>query len=370
MKLHWALVFCASFCSAIQPNQSHFDALKAHLKRFINQDTSRRIAVLVRATFHDLLYLPNGSVAQTGCLLSKAFQDQDANVNVAKLMVKLKNSVANRFPGIEFTPGDLITFAGKIALETSYPCLLIDWEYGRTACKINTPNKSIHRPGMNDELLSKFEPLLSASGLSQKETAILVAGTHGLKEASSNPESKNRWNFTMVNSGKQWIQDTFKKDWSFNTDLSQYINGSDPKKDISRLKSDMIYFPSLQLTDRQVDNNARDIERKFQQFASQDESVFNEAFKKAFQKLLRVGFAQSSLTPYVEVERCAKTSTSSRIIPSTSSTTYNARSSTTSSTTASTTPNQVYSSSSTTPNPVYSSSPSSTPTEECDVYYY
>ena len=122
-----------------QPTHDDFLKLQNSLRKYIATDPPGTVPVLVRMSFHDLLDFDpaTNQGGPKGCLIEKPVSDFDENKGLNTDVVALQKFVTTEFPNINFTFGDVISLAGKTAVETAYPCLQINWRFGRSSCRWN-----------------------------------------------------------------------------------------------------------------------------------------------------------------------------------------------------------------------------------------
>ena len=102
---------------------------------------------------------------------------------------------------------DIVSLAGKVAVEKAFPCIKIKWSFGRKPC---TGRESQGGPGPNIESLSQMRPFLRRYGLSAIEMATLTVGAHGVA-GSVNTQSETgiaSFRFARVSSGVEFIRST------------------------------------------------------------------------------------------------------------------------------------------------------------------
>lgn len=211
--------------------------LRDSIKEFIKtngQGPDRNIPLLVRAAFHDVATAnPSKGFGSVGCLLTvPAFQNALGMAGLTGIVGQLKSHVTAKFPNTaaSFSSGDILSLAGKVAIETANPCMRIDWSFGRPECSRATP-PDVLPPGLSHKPEDYYGPL-QRYNLSFLEMGILIAGTyifnpkrainiftggHGLKGAKSTGASAfTARPLATQNSGKSWLVDTFKFDWTLN----------------------------------------------------------------------------------------------------------------------------------------------------------
>ncbi|KAI8906910.1 heme peroxidase [Gorgonomyces haynaldii] len=285
--------------------QQDFVSLRSELELYIAENPVEVAPPLVRMSFHDLFnFDPNTNQGgPRGCLAVDPILTDVENAGVGNDTVNLIAFVKDKFPNTPFSAGDIISFAGKVAMETIYPCMKIEWSYGRSECT-NTSYPLVS-PGGNISTLAEFQPFLTNYGLSASEMAILTAGSHGIATAAAALENTGfgNFDFAAVNSGKDWIERTLTADWTIetneknNTQYTTNLNG----QTIMRLPSDMVFFPSvLEKIKGQPDQKLMSAQETLRTYVSKDRQVFDQDFARVFAKMLAIGTKTEKLTPYVD----------------------------------------------------------------------
>ena len=289
----WPIILSSALASAPAGNQD-FVRLQSSLKQFIQSHgdgPTRNIPLLVRASFHDLAALDGANgLGPQGCLLNKQIQDIKENAGLNPIMQQLSAFVATSFPSTSFAFGDVVSLAGKVAVETAYPCMQIKWSFGRKSCSITGAPGAI--PAGNITHLSELQPFLKRYGLSAEEMAILIAGAHGINGAKATTQNSGFGTqiFAGKNSGQNWIDLTFKLPW-LATPSGFFANDPFPlSPPIMRLPIDMLFFPTVsRKNDGVVDTQSQPVETFLQSFTKQDRSVFDQEFAKVYAKMLEIG---------------------------------------------------------------------------------
>jgi catalase (peroxidase I) len=201
--------------------------------------------------------------------------------------------------------GDLLSFAGKIAMEETTPCLQFKWRFGRGNCDF--PQDEINNPPNGTlNTLEKFDPFLKRYNFTATEMAILTAGTHGIATAAAALE--NSWfgpfDFTLTNSGQDWIKNTINGEWKQVTsekDLTQFT-ARFGKNTFMRLPSDFVFFPKKLQSFKATtfDLKLSPVQDYLETFIGKDRSVFDREFKVVFEKMLNIGTDPSKMTLFAE----------------------------------------------------------------------
>ena len=64
-----------------------------------------------------------------------------SNKGLGVVVVKLKNFTTSEFPDILFPWGDVVSLAGKLAVEAAYPGTRVSWGFGRSSCDVTIASK-------------------------------------------------------------------------------------------------------------------------------------------------------------------------------------------------------------------------------------
>jgi catalase (peroxidase I) len=288
-----------------QTNQD-FMMLKGSLLLFIAENPTEIVPPLVRISFHDLFNFDpaTGQGSPKGCLLAEPVVKMEENVGVTEDALKLVNYVAEQFPNVPFTTGDVFSFAGKVALEVAYPCMKINWRYGRNNC-LETTEAEIG-PSGNISSLAQMQPFLARYNFTAKEMGILTAGTHSLATSAASPENSG-WgpiDFSFANNGRAWIEKSFKNSWELQVNeknKTQYVSKFNGKE-LGRLPSDMLFFPSVlsNIASAVFDVSLKDVESYLISFIDKDRSAFDQEFAVVYAKMLEIGTKSSDMKEFID----------------------------------------------------------------------
>ena len=135
LAIHYFILMSCILVSSFPPSQQNFVQLKNVLEQYIQEDLVR-IPKLVRLSFHDLAnYDPlKGLGGPHGCLASQPVLGFVQNKGLHLTVSDLQTLLSREFSNVDFSLGDVFSFAGKVAVELAYPCVQIKWRYGRSAC--------------------------------------------------------------------------------------------------------------------------------------------------------------------------------------------------------------------------------------------
>jgi hypothetical protein len=284
--------------------QSDFDALKSKLLDYINEQPNRRIPLLVRNSFHDMFFQDTAGIR--GCLASNSFLMAAGNEGLSPTNSELKALVSKDFPNADFTFGDVIAFAGKVAVESAYPCVKVPFNFGRSACSLANPNQTRNSevPHGFENSLESLKPTLDYTGLTAEEMAILIAGAHGIKGAQAEPSG---WigTFSHFSSGKDYIVQSFNQIWQDSKQLPlvtlpQFVTSTDLFGGLIRLPTDFLFFPSKVVGNNFKEQGATGIENTLKSFTTQPRQAFDDRFAQVYAKMLQIGFPSAQLTPFVD----------------------------------------------------------------------
>ena len=280
-----------------------YQALQESIRRFVysGQGPSRNAPLLVRSSFHDLsMFDGSNGMGPNGCLLDKTIQQVDGHQGLSTIIEGLNAHVLKEFPGIQFPFGDVISMAGKVAVESAYPCMQIKWAFGRAECKPTRPGSV---PPGELATTAAIAPFLNRYGLSPTEMSILLAGSHGMQGARASTANSGYGGGTMTfantNSGKDWIVKTFSS-WTMTRSSAGKIQFTNRVENLVRMPIDLLWFPSVAEKVQTIsDPIGRSVENTMKSFTSQDRSSFDQQFAQVYSKMLMVG-VENTLTTFVE----------------------------------------------------------------------
>jgi len=266
--------------------------LKVFLKSHIASNPTI-IPQLVRASFHDLLnFGGSGSdPGAQGCLIDDPTVSRFEQNKGLEKSIALVGLVKSKFPGF-FTTADIISLAGKLAVESSFPCLRIRWSYGRRSCRLNTETEQGPQASMTNA--QELQPFLTRYNLTAIEMAILTSGAHSIKDSANHQVDTGISQFTLsrINSGKQFLLNIFNSTWHF-FDLGGKLNwyAAQESHNTGRFPSDMMFFPSVLKTvnGSPVDSTFEPVEESLRALANQPENVFTNKFGEVYAKMLEIG---------------------------------------------------------------------------------
>ena len=291
------LVTYALLGLAYSASDSDFDKLKVGLKDLYTANTTL-IPLAARLVFHDLLL--QSKVAGSGCIESNTFLNHAIHTGLKPMVLELQNMLQKQeFPNGTFTRGDVIAFAGKIAVEMAYPCIHIPFMYHRGACTATTPmgGGSIPPTPFTNNVAG-YDAHVKYLQMTTTEFAILTIGGHAIKDAAAH-QANTGWNgvFSSFSSGKAFIAQTLNSTWTTTMAGTNgaYISTSNP---FIRFPSDMVFFPDSIPSRGRLrndttpqaapfkDENAKPIQEALRDFTTKPRISFDQAFGDVFAKLL------------------------------------------------------------------------------------
>jgi hypothetical protein len=289
----------ANESAKIRPTASHYVQLQNSLKtNFVTLQNTPR---LVRMSFHDLLNFnkATGSGGAQGCLFDArvaAFKENGGLNGTAQV---LKKFVETRFPNVAFSSGDIISLAGKVAIEAAYPCLTIKWSFGRPSC---TQNEIESGPGPEINTLAKMRPFLKRYGLTLTEMATLTTGAHAVAGSRNTAATSGIFSFTFakVTSGVDFIKKTVraKQMIDFGTWFGNFAGSPTstfPDLTFGRFPSDMMFFPDTVAKTGATPDRSPEIAAVQSTFLAHTDATFNKAFGAVFAKMLEIGTSNLTL---------------------------------------------------------------------------
>ena len=304
------LFYLFSVSHSFKLTNDDFLKLKYSLKSFIEDDIqnkTEKIVKFVRMSFHDLLnYDPvTNQGGPHGCLAETSILNFDENKGLSEQVSSLRDFVTKTFPSTNFTFGDVISLAGKVAVESAYPCMQISWRYGRSECKSTYEKPS--GPSGSFNTTEQFRPFVTRYGLTLKEIAILTAGSHGISGAAADVENSKfgTFDFSNVNSGKEWIVNSISKEWKRTLSSAgeiQYETKLSANETMMRLPSDMLFFPSVlnKVYHLSSPDDSNSLENYLVSYTQKDRSAFDKEFEKVYAKMLEIGTNNDNLVEFKE----------------------------------------------------------------------
>lgn len=217
--------------------------------------------------------------------------------------------------------GDVISLAGKIAVEAAFPCIQVPWSFGRGVCT-TAKTETAQGPSGAINSFAGYQPFLNRYNLTANEMGVLISGSHGIAGSQANVSDSGfgTFFFSSVTSGVGWIKRSIGG-WKLENSAAGNLQftGNDPHSSnnaiVGRMPSDMVFFPTtLQAIKSKAPSNTKNsppfnsivvdmamksVEKYLTSFTSQTEAVFNAEFVRVYAKMLSIGSSQS-LTPFVD----------------------------------------------------------------------
>jgi hypothetical protein len=310
-------------------NTTDWDNLYLSLLIFF-QDHPDLIPKYVRMAFHDVANFKADatSTGGRGCIL----YDFYANMTMNRGLMSHRNTlIGNMFLfwdvyKISYGWGDAVQLAGKAALETAFPCIAIEWGYGRPVCDGREKEGG---PGPLIRSSADLNPFLNRYGMTATEMAILLTGSHGVANGQNIFADTGINSFTMafIDSGIDFIARTVNKPepWVFfftwfGLDLVSFpfdpnfdpAHGDVPfitRGTLGRFNSDMMFFPSqvarsipVLFTIPNASTDAADvgplsaIETRLRGYLTKHPAHWEMDFVNVYNKMSRIGTAGYTIT--------------------------------------------------------------------------
>ena len=290
--------------ATVKPTNEDYQKLKVSLQDFMysnSQGVTRTVPLLVRLSFHDLANMDRtNGMGSTGCIQKKSIQEFKGNEGLTDIVNQLTARVVRDFPTIAFPFGDVVSMAGKVAVETAYPCLQIPWEFGRGLCNEKNPGEV---PEGDLDTAIGFDPFLRRYNITPTEMGILFAGGHGINGARATVTNSKFGTgiFANTNDGKDWIVQTLRPGFTKSNSTANKVQYK--RAGLLRMPTDMFWFPdAYKAAGGVADPNIKNLTIKLTEFTTQDRNIFDQEFGKAYAKMLRVGALNVTLTPFEEID--------------------------------------------------------------------
>jgi hypothetical protein len=280
MKVLAVLLSLISLCSAEFYNSAipagyrvasvaDWDNLYRALQTFFAEHPDQ-VPKFVRMAFHDVANFKGDatSTGGRGCILYDFYAGMTMNRG---LMDTRETLIGNLFlfwdvQKISYGWGDAIQLAGKAAIETAFPCTVMQWGFGRGVCDGREKEAA---PSHMVSSLAQLNPFLTRYNMTAAEMAVLITGSHGIANSQNffSDTFVSSFTFAFIDSGIEYISRTLNKPepWTFfvtwfgldanqfGVDKDQHLS-HDPNRQgttqfltrgtIGRFPSDMMFFPS------------------------------------------------------------------------------------------------------------------------------
>ena len=240
MKIFLLALLLLSSIEAAQ--KADFVNFKTELVKLYDS-SPRMIPLIVRLAYHDLLH--QRAASGHGCLAKASFQNLIGNGGLSVAIQQLNMILSSKkLKNANFHFGDVIAFAGKIAVEKAYPCIHIPFKFNRNDCDQDVPLITL-ASSVQDSRISSPSSLAAHAQylqLSVFELAVLTIGGHAIKGSAAH-SGISGWNgvFSTVSSGREYILASLSRTWSAIkvNGLPAFVSG-----EIIRLPVDLSFFPS------------------------------------------------------------------------------------------------------------------------------
>jgi hypothetical protein len=275
-----------------------FSNLYKALRTYADEENSA-IPHWLRSSFHDMAnFDPVKKLGGPhGCMRDDPVRLMPQNSQLDLTIRELNLLVHEIFPEIDFAFGDVISLAGKVAIEKIYPCLRIKWRPGRAPCG----HEEEGAPGPDIQLHRHLKPFLKRYGFTSKELALLLAGTHGLNLAVIHTDVKNELPLARVTSVKQYIVDALTAKWNIledekpQTPMKFVFEGETDEGPVYRTPVDMMFYPTSVSNARGkkrfkvTDPKMNGVETYLMKLVNFTDYQVQKKFGNVFAKMLEVG---------------------------------------------------------------------------------
>jgi hypothetical protein len=297
MKLQFFVLLGAILTKRV-PVMQDFSNLYSTLRAYAD-DESSAIPHWLRSSFHDLAnFDPVKKLGGPhGCMRDDPVRLMPQNSQLDLTIRELNLLIHETFPDIDFAFGDVISLAGKVAIEKIYPCLRIKWRPGRSQCG----HEEEGAPGPDIQSHSQLKPFLDRYGFSARELALLLAGTHGLNLAVIHTDIKNELPMARVTSVKRYITDALTAKWHIledekpQTPMRCVFEGETDEGPVYRTPVDMMFYPTSVSKARGKrrfkvsDPKMISVETYLTNVANMTDFQVQKKFGKVFEKMLEIG---------------------------------------------------------------------------------
>jgi hypothetical protein len=226
----------------------------------------------------------------------------DVNISGAndnKGMDKIKDLVRNvraKFGPNTFTAGDIISLAGKVAIEKTFPCMTIEWKSGRPPCVRGT--ERIGGPGPEINTFGKYTEFSTRYDLSALDFAILTTVAHSLKNSRNRITETQIASFLFASENNiiDFILQMMNPNGWISFTFSHWYGVDERNPDgIGRFESDFFMFPTTlaRIDMANIDNSqgARDLEAFFTGIATSPTGKDDilQQFSEIYGRMLSIG---------------------------------------------------------------------------------
>ena len=201
---------------------------------------------------------------------------------------------------IHFSFVDIVSLAGKVAVEKAFPCIKIKWSFGRKPCI--TGKEQELGPSALINTLANMKPFLTRYGLSSTEMATLTCGAHGV--AGSLNTKKNSdihdFRFATVSSGVAFIRESITRVWRLKHKNWYEDSNSSGSPKPGRFFTDLLFLPTTLRKVKDIGNvdQSAELKQVEKTLLAYNDASFNKAFGDVFAKMLLIGTQGTTLTPF------------------------------------------------------------------------
>jgi hypothetical protein len=222
------------------------------------------------------------------------------NKQLDDVIRNLNMLVHTHLPNIAYPFGDVISLAGKVAIEHAFKCIRIKWRPGRPPC--GPEDKGF--PGGGIQTFKELKPFNERYGFSRTEFGVLLSGSHGIKDAVLHVRSKE-FPWVSRSSGVEYIKDSLNLKWwaksSENLRLQSPMPHVFKSGEKIRLPVDLMFFPDAVKESKkitpvstiEVEEAAYPQQKYLLSLITSDEVKFNNVFADVYSKMLEIGITEN-----------------------------------------------------------------------------
>jgi hypothetical protein len=196
---------------------------------------------------------------------------------------------------------DIVSLAGKVAVEKAFPCIKIKWSFGRKPCA-GLEKESGPGPLINS--LAGMRPFLQRYGLSATEMGTLTCGAHGIAGSLNTKENSDIHDFQLatVSSGVEFIKKSKNQEWRLKHKNWYEDRSSSGSQKLGRFFTDLLFFPTTlrKVKDIGKVDESAELKQVERTLLGYNDASFNKAFGAVFAKMLLIGTQGTTLTPFSE----------------------------------------------------------------------
>ena len=196
---------------------------------------------------------------------------------------------------------DIVSLAGKVAVEKAFPCIKIQWSFGRKPC---TALEKESGPGPLINTLAGMRPFLQRYGLSATEMATLTCGAHGIAGSLNNKKDTGIHDFQLatVSTGVGFIRKSKNQAWRLKHNNWYEDHSSSVSPKLGRFFTDLLFFPTTlrRVKDVKTVDQSAELKQVEKTLLGYNDASFNQAFGAVVAKMLLIGTQGTPLTPFSE----------------------------------------------------------------------